>query len=506
MRYSFSVKLLVPAVFTLLFSGNVRGQNFELSHTIPVHSETLEKGHTWDGIHVGLLDSTHGVLSLTTRYPKGRGDQSKASTRYYAPLSWTEQKADTVSQINPVLMRFMGKEIYPAGFMAMDSVSHFFYSQFVPEKKVFRLLAYSVQPTDSTPKTSFRILFEISTSDPDQVAFRIAQTGKHFGMAFMQLEDDRNERAILTWRVYTQTLKTVFERTEKINFGGGNVSLMHFSMTPELVGLTTLQHSRSKSRPNGIAYYVLSRERTSVYQGELIVTRDQMPLGTWVRYNSDSAQFDLGGILAPSAYRIPERCFHFSIPLQRVDLPRGGTFPLPADWVGAWKEDTKRTAFRYYSSELASMYRVQPGPNIPWSMTYASGGSFKSKPFNSDLLVLGTQPNGIRYSAHLDRNFSVDRVNSATGLFTVPKVGAFVLAHGTNESSVPHAKKIPAADGPVVTQILPDGSFERRGFPLPADATGTYFYEGLEMIDNRRMVLPYRTAAGISLAVYTVGQ
>jgi hypothetical protein len=306
--------------------------------------------------------------------------------------------------------------------------------------------------------------------------------------------------------VYTQTLKTVFERTEKINFGGGNVSLMHFSMTPELVGLTTLQHSKSKSRPNGIAYYVLSRERTSVYQGELIVTRDQMPLGTWVRYNSDSAQFDLGGILAPSAYRIPERCFHFSIPLQRVDLPRGGTFPLPADWVGAWKEDTKPTAFRYFSGELTSMYRVQPGPNIPWSMTYASGGSYKTKPFNSDLMVLGTQPNGIRYSARLIRDFSVDRVNSAVGLFTAPKVGAFVLAHGTNESSVPNAKKIPAANGPVVTQILPDGSFERRDFPLPADATGTYFYEGLEMIDNRRMVLPYRTAAGISLAVYTVGQ
>jgi hypothetical protein len=71
---------------------------------------------------------------------------------------------------------------------------------------------------------------------------------------------------------------------------------------------------------------------------------------------------------------------------------------------------------------------------------------------------------------------------------------------------VPNTKKISAADGPVVTQILPDGSFERRAFPLPADATGTYFYEGVEMIDNRRMVLPYRTAAGFSLAVYTVGQ
>lgn len=499
-----TVLIILSAVCASLGSGTVQAQKFVLTETIPIHSEVLEKGHKWDGIQIGLLDSTQGVLALNTRYPKGRGDQNIASTRYYAPFSLTKKTVDTASQINPILLRFMGKDVYPAGFMAMDSVSHFFYSQFVPGKKIFRLFAYSVQPTDSTPKSSFRVLFEISTSDPDQVAFRFSQTGKNFGLAFMQLEDDRNERAILTWRVYTQTMKTVYERTEKINFGGGSVSLMEYALTPELVGLTTLQHGNSKSKPNGIAYYVVSRERTSVYQGELIITRNQAPLGTWIRYNTDSAQFDVGGILAPSAYRIAERCFHFSIPLQRVDLPRGGTFPLPEEWVQDWKADQTEYGFRYFGTNLVSLYRVQPAKGMPWSMTYAAGGAHKGKPFQSDFLVAGTQPNGIRFTTRLERNFSVNRENSAVGLFTVPEVGAFLLAHAPVEPTPPGAKNVNAAEGPVLTQILPDGSTVSRPFPKPSDASGNYFYEGAEMVNQKQLLLPYQTAAGLSLALYSI--
>jgi hypothetical protein len=491
---------LIASFLVVLFAVPLHGQTLNLERTLPIPTPFLQKGHSWEGVQIGVLDSTQAVLSLGTRYPKGKGDQSVASTRYLARYATANNTADTAELISPLLLRFMGEKIYPAGFMAMDSVAHFFYSQFLPKKKSFRLFAYTLNLKDTAAKTSFNVLFEIPTSDPDQVAFRFAQTGAHFGLAFMQLEDDKNDRAILTWKVYTQKLKTVFQRTEKINFGGGNVALFDFSLSPELVGLTTLEHSHSKGQPDGLAYYVFSKERTSVYKGELFVAQNQALFGTWTRYNADSAHFVLGGILAPSAFRIPERIFHFQIPLQRVDLPEGGIFPLPAEWVSTWKEDKRPFGLRYYN-QLNSAYRIRPSSKNPLSMVYLAGGAYKNKPFQSDLLVLGTNRSGIAYTARMERNLRVDGLNSAVGLVTLDNHGAFVLAHGAPETLAPSKKPVDAT-GPVLTQVLPNGTFERIALPLPLDATETYFYEGVEQIDQTRFVLPYKTTTGISLAVY----
>lgn len=479
----------------------LQGQTLNLERTLPIPTPTLQKGHVWEGAQIGVLDDTTAIVALTTRFPKGNGDQSVASTRYFARYASAANTVDTAELISPLLIRFMGEKIYPAGYMAMDSVAHFFYSQFLPKKKSFRLFAYTINLKDTAAKTSFNVLFEIPTSDPDQIAFRFSQTGKNVGLAFMQLEDDKNDRAILTWKVYTQTLKSVFQRTEKINFGGGNVSLLDFALSPELVGLTTLEHSHSKSEPDGLAYYVFSKERTTVFKGELFAARNQALFGTWMRYNADSAHFVLGGILAPSAFRIPERFFHFQVPLQRVDLARGGIFPLPSEWVSAWKGDKRPFGLRYYN-QLSSMYRIQPGPESPLSMVYVAGGAYKNKPFQSDLLVLGTQPSGIAYQARLERNLQVDGLNSAIGLFTIDHHGAFVLAHGGPESPA-NSNKTVEATTPVLTRVMPNGTFVRIPIPLPTDAIGTYFYEGVELVGKNRFALPYQSATGISLAVYS---
>jgi hypothetical protein len=135
-------------------------------------------------------------------------------------------------------------------------------------------------------------------------------------------------------------------------------------------------------------------------------------------------------------------------------------------------------------------------------MVYLAGGSYKNKPFQSELLVLGTNRTGIAYTARMERNLRVDGVNSAVGLVTLDNHGAFVLAHGASETLAPSNKPLQATE-PECTQILPDGTWKKLPVPIPADAAGTYFYEGVEQIDARRFALPYQTANGISLALYT---
>lgn len=491
---------VISSVFFALGTA-LHAQTVVLEKTIEIPTQALEKGHSWESVQVGIQDSTTALLTLNTRYPKGNGDQSIASTRHYATVNLSTLESDTAKKISPFLLLLMGEKVYPAGVMTMDSVTHFFYSQFVPKKNLFRLFTYSVYPRDTSKKTNqFQTLFEIATSDPNQIGFRFSQTGTHFGLVFMQLEDDKNDRAILTWKVYNQKLKTVLQRTEKINFGGGNVSLMDFTLTPELVGLTTLEHRDSKSQPNGLAYYVFSKERTSIFQGELFIARNQAISGTWLRYESDSAYFIAGGILAPSDYRLPNKVFHYHIPLQRVDLPRGGIFQLPEPWTTAWEKDHEPFGFRYFNP-LNSTYRVQPGKKHPWSMVYLAGGTYKKKPFQSDFLVLGCTPTGVTHSARRIRNWEVTRMNSGVGLFTADSLGAFSVEHGTQ--AVPSQSEQPGkASQPTLTQILPDGTFQQHELPLPEGANGNYFYEGVELITNRRWVLPYQTETGISLAVY----
>jgi hypothetical protein len=169
--------------------------------------------------------------------------------------------------------------------------------------------------------------------------------------------------------------------------------------------------------------------------------------------------------------------------------------------VTAWKEDKRPFGLRYYN-QLVSAYRIRPSSKTPMSMVYLAGGAYKNKPFQSDLLVLGTNRSGIAYTARMERNVRVDGLNSAVGLVTLDDHGAFVLAHGASETLAPSKKPVDAT-GPVLTQVLPNGSFERIVLPLPSDATGTYFYEGVEQLDATRFALPYLTTSGISLALYT---
>jgi hypothetical protein len=264
--------------------------------------------------------------------------------------------------------------------------------------------------------------FEAIVANPNQISYRMTQSGAHLGLVFMQLEDKENHRATLQWQIYDGNLKPVYQRSEKLNFGGGSVGLLDFSISPELVCLTTIKHVNSKTVQDAIDYYVVSKERTSVYQGMVLALRNRDASGTWIRYNRDSACFELGGLTAPSSKRIPEHAFHYRIPLQRVDLITGSRFELPAEWVRAWKNDTRDFAFRYFRIP-STTYKFDPNKKGTLAVVYGFEGGYLGKPFQSDLLVLETSPTGLIDSARMERNLVVDKVNSGFGYFNSPTSG-----------------------------------------------------------------------------------
>jgi len=486
----------------LAFDAHVVAQSIVLEQSIAFPTKSIPKGHSIQAVHTGMLDSSQVHVSLSTSFTRGQNDQSVESTRFYGRFNADELRCDSINQINNIIFKALGTKVYPAGMAVLPEQVAYIFTQYDDKKNIFSLYVVGISKKDRASEINVQKLFEAIVANPNQISYRMTQSGAHLGLVFMQLEDKENHRATLQWQIYDGNLKPVYQRSEKLNFGGGSVGLLDFSISPELVCLTTIKHVNSKTVQDAIDYYVVSKERTSVYQGMVLALRNRDASGTWIRYNRDSACFELGGLTAPSSKRIPEHAFHYRIPLQRVDLITGSRFELPAEWVRAWKNDTRDFAFRYFRMP-STTYKFDPNKKGTLAVVYGFEGGYLGKPFQSDLLVLETSPTGLIDSARMERNLVVDKVNSGFGYFNSKSLGTVLISAGfaTPESG----RKIPNnATGPRLLQVSPAKNFNPIRIPEPSDNNGFYFYEGIEQISEDRFILPYRTQKGLSIAVYRI--
>jgi hypothetical protein len=493
----------VLLLFALLFaSSHVFAQSIVLEQSIAFPTKSIPKGHTIQAVHTGKLDSAQVHISLSTSFTRGQNDQSVESTRFFSRFNSVELRCDSIEQINNLIFKALGTKVYPAGMAVLPEQVAYIFTQYDDKKNTFSLYVVGVSKQERVSEINVQKFFEAIVANPNQISYRMTQSGAHLGLVFMQLEDKENHRATLQWQIYDGNLKSVYQRSEKLNFGGGSVGLLDFSISPELVCLTTVKHVNSKTVQDAIDYYVVSQERTSVYQGMALALRNRDASGTWVRYNRDSACFELGGLTAPSSKRIPEHAFHYRIPLHRVDLIRGSRFELPAKWVRAWKNDTRDFAFRYFRMP-STTYKFDPNKKGTLAVVYGFEGGYLGKPFQSDLLVVETSPTGLLDSARMERNLVVDKVNSGFGFLNSKSLGTVLISAGfpTPESG----RKMPNnASGPRLLQVSPAKNFNPIQIPEPSDNNGFYFYEGIEQISEDRFILPYRTPKGLSIAVYRI--
>ncbi len=495
------IRTLVLGLALAFISSPGIAQKVVLERSIPVPTSNLLKGHTIQAVHTGMIDSTQVHVSLSTSFTKGQNDQSVESTRFYSRLSLSNNRCDTIKSINTLLFKIFGSEIYPAGMTTLRDRVAYFYTQFDKKKNKFSLHVFEVSLVDQKSKINIRTLFEAIVANPKQIDYRMTQSNNHIGLVFMQLEDKSNDRATLQWQIYDGSLEPVYQRSEKLNFGGGSVSLLDFNLSPELVCLTTLKHQNSKSEQDAIDYYVVSKERTSVYQGMALALRKKDASATWIRYNRDSATFDLGGLTAPSQKRLPEHVFHYRLPLQRVDLVRGGSFALPEDWVTTWKNDTREFAFRDYNI-AQSQFKFIPRNSKALAVVYGAEGAYLGSPFQSDLFLLETSPSGIASSTRMERNAVVNKINTGMGYLHSKTLGAILISEGIQPDKASNTPN--KTTGPKLLLLEPGNDFATQNLPLPNDQIGLYFYEGVQRIGDDRFVIPYRTQKGLSLAVYRI--
>ncbi len=498
-RLHHQVLLLVALLFA---SSHAFAQSIVLEERIAFPMKSIPKGHIIQAVHTGKLDSTNVHISLSTSFTKGQNDQSVESTKFYGRFNAAELSCDSIEQINNLIFKALGTKVYPAGMTVLPEQVAYIFTQYDDKKNTFSLYVVGISKKERRSDINVQKLFEAIVANPNQISYRMTQSGGNLGLVFMQLEDKENHRATLQWQIYDGDLKPVYQRSEKLNFGGGSVGLLDFSLSPELVCLTTIKHQNSKTTQDAIDYYVVSKERTSVYQGMAIALRKRDATGTWIRYYSDSACFELGGLLAPSNKRIPEHAFHYRIPLQRVDLIRGGRFDLPAEWVRAWKNDTREFAFRYFRMPTTN-FKFDPYKKGTLAVVYGFEGGYNNEPFQSDLLVLETTPAGVVGGARTERNLIVNKINSGFGYLKSTTLGNVLVSAGFTALE-PGSKTPVRSTGPRLVQVAPDANFQPFMLPEPSDNIGLYFYEGLEQIGEDRFILPYRTSKGLSIAVYRI--
>jgi|LauGreDrversion4_2_1035121.scaffolds.fasta_scaffold16923_5 hypothetical protein len=474
----------------------VSAQQAQLESTIPLYRPN-QSPYMARSPRVNLVDAGSGKIHVSAAMPSFSLSSKNSGFSTHTILRLDSVQSDTMRHIVSQRTIRNASYFYQVGFVSFGDSLVYLYQKFEEEKQRVQLMLITATHDTAYAPVS---LLDVKCDDIRQFEARLTRSKNGFAVVYMQLEDRTNARATLTWKVFDRQQKERYERSEKLNFGGGEVELLDAVLTPEFVVLTTLNHINSSQMGDAVSYYVCSEERTAVFQGRVLPMRSKVLSESWVRYRPDSTDFVLHHLVSKGKGTIPHTYSVARIPLERVDQVSLHSVKFAPELNEEWKNDV-RPFTPFFAKAWSYMGQLLQQDGSKATLIAGLDQNKEDKVVLTQLLLVPDAPGLDAKVKSINIAVSNDFYSSAVGRVSWPEYGSVVLFHGPGRPE--GSKKLVSGSIPMAVWISESGFDVPVSLPVPLDCKGGVYYEGAYALPEKGVfLLPYRTKEGIAIATY----